>query len=123
MRHQFVDRARELRRLSTATERKLWYWLRHRYLSGYKFRRQHPLDGYILDFYCAELKLCIEVDGESHDTDERALYDARRTQFLATRGIAVVRLLNDYIDEQPDGAWDSIVMAVEEVLRESRPSP
>ena len=128
MRHQLTERARELRRCSNASERKIWYWLRHRYLGGHKFRRQHPVDNYVLDFYCSELKLCIEVDGQSHDTDETVLYDARRTRILNAYGVTVVRLRNEHIDEQPDGAWSLIVAAVDEarakgVRRESRPSP
>ena len=122
MHEQLTERARELRRTSTPAERKLWYWLRHRYLGGHKFRRQHPIDDYVLDFYCAELRLCIEVDGETHDTETAILYDARRTRFLAARGVTVLRLRNEHVDEQPDGAWDLIVDAVER-LRESRPSP
>jgi very-short-patch-repair endonuclease len=114
MRRQLTERARELRRASTAAERKIWYWLRHRYLAGHKFRRQHPIDSYILDFYCPELKLCIEVDGQSHDTDTKALYDAKRTCILAAYGVTVVRLRNEHIDEQPDGAWSLIVAAVDE---------
>ncbi|MFL6246819.1 MAG: endonuclease domain-containing protein [Thermoanaerobaculia bacterium] len=121
MRHQFVARARELRQTSTAPEHKIWRWLRNRYLGQYKFRRQHPVDDYILDFYCAELKLCIEVDGESHDY--HVAYDARRTQFLEARGITVLRLRNEYIDEQPDNAWSLIVEAVENCVRQCRPSP
>jgi very-short-patch-repair endonuclease len=130
MRHQMTERARELRRGSTAAERKIWYWLRHRYLGGYKFRRQHPIDSYILDFYCPELKLCVEVDGQSHDTEAKVLYDANRTRTLAAHGVRVVRLRNEHIDEQADGAWSVIVAAVDEairvrklLLRESRPSP
>ena len=121
MRHRQIERARELRQTSTAAERKLWYWLRNRYLSDYKFRRQRPIEDYILDFYCAELKLCIEIDGASHD--QRVVYDARRTQFLMSRGITVLRLRNESIDEHPDGAWDLIVQTVEKVVREIRPSP
>src|SRR5215203_1150499 len=105
MRRQLTVRARELRRCSTVTERKIWHWLRHRYLGGHKFRRQHPIGCYVLDFYCAELKLCIEVDGRSHDTDASALYDAKRTSYLAAHGVTVVRLLNQHIREQPDGSW------------------
>jgi very-short-patch-repair endonuclease len=128
MRHQLTERARELRRGSNKSEQKIWHWLRHRYLGGHKFRRQHPMDSYILDFYCPELKLCIEVDGQSHDTDETVIYDARRTRILATYGVTVVRLRNEHIDEQPDGAWSLIVAAVDEarakgMWRESRPSP
>jgi very-short-patch-repair endonuclease len=129
MRQRLTERARELRRTSTRAERKIWHWLRHRYLGGHKFRRQHPIDCYVLDFYCAELKLCVEIDGGSHDTDASALYDAMRTRRLAALGVTVVRLWNQYIYEQPDGAWSTIVAAVDEamrvkgVLRESRPSP
>ena len=117
MRHQLTERARELRRGSTAAERKIWYWLRHRYLGGHKFRRQHPIDDYILDFYSPELKLCVEVDGQSHDTESSVRYDAERTRKLTTHGVTVVRLRNEHIDEQPDGAWSLIVAAVDEAMR------
>jgi very-short-patch-repair endonuclease len=117
MRQQLTERARELRRASTSAEHMIWYWLRHRYLGGHKFRRQHPVDRYILDFYCPELKLCIEVDGQSHDTEATVLYDARRTRILAAYGVTVVRLRNKHIDEQPDGAWSLIVAAVDEAMR------
>ncbi len=81
-----------------------------------------------MDFYCAELKLCIEVDGQSHDTESTVIYDVKRTRILAALGVTVLRLRNEHIDEQPDGAWSLIVAAVDEarakvVLRESRPSP
>ena len=123
MRHQHIDRARELRKSSTAAERRIWHWLRNRYLGRLKFRRQRPVDDYILDFYCAELKLAIEVDGTSHDTEEKALYDTKRTAYLNARGITVLRLRNECIDDQPDAAWDLIVEAVERVSRQIRPSP
>jgi very-short-patch-repair endonuclease len=128
VRHQLTERARELRRSSTRAEQKIWHWLRHRYLGDHKFRRQHPIDNYVLDFYCPELKLCVEVDGQSHDTETAVLYDANRTRFLLARGVTVLRLRNEHIDEQPDGAWSLIVAAVDEarsnvVWRESRPSP
>jgi very-short-patch-repair endonuclease len=112
MQRLFVDRARDLRTKSTQSEQKIWHWLRNGYLKGYKFRRQHPVDGYILDFYCARLKLCIEVDGESHDTDRRVAYDDSRTSRLRTLGIEVLRIRNEHIAEQPDGAWSLIVDAV-----------
>jgi very-short-patch-repair endonuclease len=102
-----------LRRHSTGAEEKVWYWLRRRYLGGHKFRRQHSLDRYVLDFYCPALKLCIEIDGTSHDTHKRERSDAERTAFLASRGITVVRLRNEHIVEQPYGAWSLIVDAVE----------
>jgi very-short-patch-repair endonuclease len=114
MRSRLTGRARELRKRSTPDERRLWQWLRHRYLGGYKFRRQHLLEPYVLDFYCPELKLCAEVDGTSHDTDERVRYDAARNGALERRGISVLRLRNEHIREHPDGAWRLIVDAVEQ---------
>jgi len=102
--------------------------LRGRYLLGHKFRRQYVVESYILDFYCAELRLAIEVDGTAHDTDARGARDAARTRALEQRGITVLRLRNELVREQPDGAWSLIVDAVEAAGREQRrperrPSP
>ena len=113
MRRQFVGRARSLRKRLTRSERTIWHWLRHRHLGGHKFRRQHPIDGYILDFYCADLKLCIEIDGGIHNYTARVIHDENRTRRLRKRGIEVLRMLNEHIAEQPDGAWSLIVAAVE----------
>lgn len=113
MRRQFVGRARSLRKRLTPSERTIWHWLRHRLLGGHKFRRQHPLNGYILDFYCADLKLCIEVDGGVHNQPARVAHDVQRTQRLRKLDVEVVRLLNEHIAEQPDGAWSLLVQAVE----------
>lgn len=110
--------ARVLRKHLTPTERLLWHWLRHRYLGGYKFRRQHPIGPYILDFYCAELKLCLEVDGGVHDTPERIARDEARTRFLNSLGITVTRIRNEHIREQRDGAWDAIVDAIVRLVSE-----
>jgi very-short-patch-repair endonuclease len=82
------DRARELRRRMTEPERVLWLMLRND-LMGLHFRRQHPVGPYILDFYCAAAKLCIEIDGPAHDGEEAR--DKRRTAFLAGEGITVLR--------------------------------
>jgi very-short-patch-repair endonuclease len=113
VRRQQTSHARDLRLRATIPEQRIWYWLRHRYLFSYKFRRQHPIEGYILDFYCASLKLCIEIDGSSHDTEERLQYDTERTHVLSSRGITVVRVRNETIFEHPDGAWSLIADAVE----------
>lgn len=87
-----APRARELRNNQTPAERKLWF----EFLRGYsvKFRRQVPLQGYILDFYSPSLKLCIELDGRSHDSAEAQAYDAERTRTLAASGITVIRFSN-----------------------------
>lgn len=85
-------RARELRQPQTPAEQKLWAVLRRKNLNGLKFRRQHPIGRFIVDFYCAEVKLVIEVDGESHD--HQVEYDALRTAWLEENGCRVIRFLN-----------------------------
>lgn len=89
--------ARALRRAPTRAEHKIWWWLRDRRL-GYKFRRQVPVGPYILDFYCAELRLAIELDGPQHHTPHMSDYDSARTLFLRERGIEVVRVPNELTD-------------------------
>lgn len=89
-----VPFARQLRRSSTAAERRLWKLLRDRKLRGHKFRRQHPVPPYILDFFCEELLLAIELDGGGHSLEENKAHDERRTQFLSKQGIRVVRIKN-----------------------------
>ncbi|MFN4186018.1 MAG: endonuclease domain-containing protein [Hyphomonas sp.] len=86
-----VAKARELRRKLTLPEVILWTALRGERL-GARFRRQHPIGPYILDFYCETLKLALEVDGSSHDHPDQARHDMRRTQWLNLRGISVLRI-------------------------------
>ena len=86
-----------MRQSPTRSEDRLWQWLRDRRCSGYKFRRQHPLGGYILDFYCAELKLAIEVDGKHHEAAWVNEYDGARSLELGEHGIDVVRIPNELL--------------------------
>jgi len=86
--------ARELRQPLTPTEATLWRQLRNRNL-GFKFRRQHEIKFFIIDFYCAEVKLCIEIDGASHLEKEQQEYDAARTEYLESLGRKVIRFTND----------------------------
>ncbi|BAZ32634.1 hypothetical protein NIES4074_51400 [Cylindrospermum sp. NIES-4074] len=90
---QLVERAKELRKNMTPAEKKLW----NNYLKNLQFRvfRQRPIDNFIVDFYCASLKLVIEVDGDSHFTDEGKDYDAERTEILEGYGLKVMRFTND----------------------------
>lgn len=90
-----IPRAKELRGNMTPAEKKLWY----QYLKSFKFRvfRQRPIDHFIVDFYCPTLKLVIEVDGESHFTDERQDYDKERTQRLEGYGLKVLRFTNQQV--------------------------
>jgi very-short-patch-repair endonuclease len=84
------DRAVNLRKSTTKPEQLLWSILRGRQLDGLKFRRQHPLEPYIVDFYCADAKLIVELDGESHNGRED--FDKRRSEFLAGLGLIVFRV-------------------------------
>jgi very-short-patch-repair endonuclease len=90
-----VSRAKELRKNMTFAEQKLWYG----YLRTLKFRvlRQRPIDLFIVDFYCPSLKLVIEIDGESHFTDEAQEYDRERTQRLEGYGLKVIRFTNQQV--------------------------
>ena len=73
-------------------EKKIWYEILSRKQTGYKFLRQHPIGHYIPDFYCRELKLVIEIDGDSHSKQEE--YDAKRTFYFNEKGLAVIRFSN-----------------------------
>ena len=86
------DRARRLRRELTLPEIALWAALRGRRLKGLRFRRQHPIGPYILDFYCDERRLAVEVDGQMHDQPDALRHDVRRDEWLAAKGIRVHRI-------------------------------
>lgn len=89
--------ARVLRERSTEAEEILWKHLRGRKLDGYKFRRQHPLDIYVADFYCHQLKLVLELDGSVHEGRMNENYDEVRTERISESGITVIRFKNDEV--------------------------
>lgn len=89
-----IELCRDFRKNPTEAEKVLWQHLKNGLLSGYKFRRQHPMEGYILDFYCAEALLAVELDGEPHKDSEQREYDEIRSQNLADLDIQVVRFWN-----------------------------
>ena len=105
--------ARQLRQSHTRAEAALWELLRDRRLSGLKFRRQHPIDGYFLDFYCAEARLAIELDGERHATTDQREYDEERTRRLSARKIRVLRFRNHQVLDWPEEVRDTILRQVE----------
>jgi very-short-patch-repair endonuclease len=104
--------AREMRKEPTRSEDRIWSWLRNRRFGNYKFRRQHPLGDYILDFYCAELKICIELDGAVHEIDAVAERDKERTRYLERQGIEVLRLENEELIRDPDTVIDCVQWAI-----------
>ena len=96
-------RARDLRKNSTLSEILLWQELKNRQLLGYQFHRQVPMLNYIVDFYCHELQLAIEVDGDSHDFEESVQYDKIRQGKLEQFNVHVLRF--DDLDVKNDMAW------------------
>ena len=88
-----IVKARELREAQTDAETELWWRLRNRQLGGFKFRRQHPIGRYVVDFVCVECRLIVELDGGQHV--ERAHYDDARTRWLMARGYSVARYWDD----------------------------
>ncbi len=98
--------ARQMRREPTPAEQKLWQKLRHKQLLGFKFRRQHVIDRFIVDFYCGEGRLVVEVDGGVHQYTEQE--DAIRQEFLESLGLRVVRFRNEDVLNSIDGVLEEI---------------
>jgi type I restriction enzyme M protein len=98
-----LENARTLRKNQTNAEKLLWGLLRNQQLAGAKFRRQHPLPPYVLDFYCHPLRLAIELDGGQHAMDPIRRYDQRRTASIEKAGITVLRFWNHEMLSNPSG--------------------
>ena len=118
--HQFAnyrlfENARELRKNETAAERKLWEAIRRKKLNGYKFRRQHPLGLYILDFYCHAKKLGIELDGGYHIDKGQKFLDNKRTEQLGDQHIEIIRFKNEEVLQNLEEVLEKIRKKLEEI--------
>jgi very-short-patch-repair endonuclease len=105
-------RAKAMRREPTAAERKLWGGLRKRSLGNFKFVRQQPVGSYIVDFICRKEKLIVEVDGETHGSEQDIAYDQRRTAFLECEGYCVLRVDNHAVFTDIGSVLDYIFRAL-----------
>jgi len=94
--------AKNLRKNQTPQEQKLWQLIRNNQL-GVKFKRQHPIGDYIVDFVCREKWLIIELDGGQHNEDDNIINDKIRTQYLESRGFKVIRFWNNDINNNIEG--------------------
>ncbi len=103
---ELIARARSLRSNMPEPEKRLWYQCLS--LLPYRFRRQRPFGPYIVDFYCARLKLVIEVDGESHATDTAQSYDVERTAYLQSLGLRVLRFTNHEVMHNIEGVFERL---------------
>lgn len=115
---QTVLRARRLRKAMSLPEVLLWQQLKLR-PSGFKFRKQHPAGFYVLDFFCAEAKLAIEVDGEAHSRGDQPAFDAGRDRRLMTHGIATLRIPAVEVLDNLEG----VVVFLLEAVRTRLPLP
>jgi very-short-patch-repair endonuclease len=120
---EILNYARELRATQTDAEQLLWLLLRNRRFCGFKFRRQHPLNAYILDFYCHDARLAIELDGGGHSADEQMAYDAERTKELEKAGIKVLRFWNDEVLKKIETVLESIYVTLSPSPGLRPPSP
>src|SRR6185295_5716919 len=97
-----IKRARALRKHDTWAEKLLWRWLRDRRFSAYKFRRQHAYGPYVLDFFCAEANLNLEIDGFQHGLSDHLERDKERDEYLEERGIKVLRFWNSRLRKEKE---------------------
>ena len=103
------NRARGLRAKDITAENRLWQELRNRQLNGWKFRRQHPIGRYVVDFVALSAKLIVEVDGATHSTNAEIAYDEQRTRKLEAMGFRVMRVTNTEIAENLIGVLSTIL--------------
>ena len=120
MRSGAVDLARDLRKHETSAENILWSRLRNRQMDGWKFKRQVPFGYYILDFFCFDARLAIEVDGATYSDAGDIARDAERSNFLDQNGVRVMRVTNAAVRENIEGVLETIYL---ELGQQPAPSP
>lgn len=116
-----IPRAREMRSSMTEPEKRVWYGCLRQF--PHRFRRQRPFGPYIVDFYCASLKLVVEIDGDSHATADGMVYDAERTAFLEGLGLRVVRFDNRDVMENLEGVYLRLQEMLESLKHDPPQSP
>jgi very-short-patch-repair endonuclease len=112
---RFRNNVRALRKRQTSAEARLWKVLRNRQLARWKFRRQHPIDRYVVDFVTLDGKLVVEVDGETHSTLKQAARDDERTRVLSSLGFHIVRVTNVDIYENVEGVQEMIALTLDSI--------
>ncbi|MCD6390283.1 MAG: DUF559 domain-containing protein [Desulfobulbaceae bacterium] len=120
---QLLAYARELRKTQTDAERLMWRMLRNRQFLGIKFRRQHPIEPYIVDFYAHELGLVIEIDGGQHAEPAHKRYDEKRTEYLEQKGLKVIRYWSRDVLRKTEDVLQDLYERVSEIMSPSPHSP
>jgi len=119
--HSLLANARALRANSPDAERRLWYYLRGRRMSGFRFRRQVPIGRYVVDFVCIRARLIVELDGGQHA--ESVIEDLERTLYLARGGFRVIRFWNDEVLQRTDAVLESVLEALIQACPHPDPLP
>ena len=109
------SKAQFLRRNETKAEKLLWEKLRNNQLEGLKFRRQHPVNIYIADFYCHKFKLMIELDGDYHNQEEQKQKDEVRTEVLRLNGLKIIRFKNEEVEQDINQVLTTIKNKIEQL--------
>ncbi len=120
---KYLDFVRKLRQAQTDAEQLMWLMLRDRRLLDLKFRRQHPVEPYVLDFYCHDMKLAIELDGGQHNEPMTRKKDEIRTQFLEDQGIRVLRFWDHEVLKETEAVLEAICFAVDKRREDPHPQP
>jgi len=110
------DRARELRKNMTEPEKKMWFKILSNKQTEYRFLRQKPIAHFIVDFYCSELRLVVEIDGDSHA--EQVKYDAERTNILEGHGLQVIRYENSEVLHNIEGVHADLIKRLQKRKRD-----
>jgi very-short-patch-repair endonuclease len=111
--------AKELRKHGTDAEKRLWFHLRAKRFQGIKWRRQHPLPPYIVDFYCHSLRLVVELDGGQHTVQQ----DSVRSAYLESMGLQVLRFWDGHVLMETDAVLEAILNSIRERTLSPSPSP
>jgi very-short-patch-repair endonuclease len=117
-RHDELEKRRSLRHRAPETEPLVWEALRGRGLDGLKFRRQYSVGPYVLDLYCPALKLALELDGPSHESDDAQEYDVARQTYIEGLGIRFLRFTNTQVQNNRDGVLAPIAAEAQRLSSE-----
>lgn len=113
---------RKLRKDLTKEERKIWNLVRNKKVLNLKFFRQYSVGKYILDFYCPQIRLCLEIDGGQHNEPDNMDHDEKRTDYLQSVKIKVIRFWNNEVNKNIDGVYQKIYEASDELINSPPPS-
>lgn len=115
------EKRRQLRNNMTYCEKIVWINLRKKQL-GYRFLRQYSVDHFVIDFYCPELKIALEIDGDVHELPEQKDYDLKRQKYLQEFGILFIRISNEELLGNPNMAFDRIEKEIKRIVEKKRES-